>query len=797
MNRSFVKEKKPVSIGQYFVSAGPDKIFIRHDKSNKVIYINRDSFEIGELYDYNEYLNRKNCNEFQVDSIIGILNIDNQNKYILFVSSSIIAAKFKGNYIYNIDSINYLKINFQEKTQDEIKRINEIQTLFKWRHFYYSNTYNISKSLQTQDNQDNNNFLFNDLLLNDFRAYNVPMCFYNYIIFGYVGGKIDVEIITVPFEPPKKIDFIIIERYHKDYMLFREDIARQIRQVELLTILKLEQKDDCVFSTILYISNEIYYQNIKSMFNPYNPFIKRELDNYEKIICILNDIYIQNNYNLTDFIHRSDELKNKIELINLVNKDWKPGVYFESNDNCIQYLTSFCENLNIMQEKAIWLVDINNNMVKKEYMNEKVFHALIRILWIIIQKQMNNLNWNTNIGIFGAENKTNLGMKYGEIIESYFQNVQNKKYLYNINVKNVIQNLFDKFFIANIKNSVNNSNSLRFSNKMSFGGLINNQNENNNNVNNDKLNILCITWNVDDIPIEDKEYTKNMNIKELFTKNSLYGNNILPDIIFISLQKLVKINESNKDSIKALHRKRYTVWANGLKSYIENLYSNCVYIPLKCADFLGNCFISFIKCNLKDKITFKDLNTYNNVIEPGNKGDKGFIHLVFQYKGNNISVSSAFFDSKSANNNKNLELLNQVLNTKINIGNELTFKDSDFWIILGDLNFKVDLEYEATRALIDKNNSFTIANNDQFKKNINLFDDFNLVGEGDILFNPTYKFQKGNNIYHAKKVPSYTDRIFYGKGYNIKNLYYNSANNINYSSHKPVIGVYEIDTNKK
>ena len=251
MNRSFVKEKKPVSIGQYFVSAGPDKIFIRHDKSNKVIYINRESFEIGELYDYNEYLNRKNCNEFQVDSIIGILNIDNQNKYILFVSSSIIAAKFKGNYIYNIDSINYLKINFQEKTQDEIKRINEIQTLFKWRHFYYSNTYNISKSLQTQDNHDINNFLFNDLLLNDFRAYNVPMCFYNYIIFGYVGGKIDVEIITVPEEPPKKIDFIIIERYHKDYMLFREDIARQIRQVELLTILKLEQKDDCVFSTII------------------------------------------------------------------------------------------------------------------------------------------------------------------------------------------------------------------------------------------------------------------------------------------------------------------------------------------------------------------------------------------------------------------------------------------------------------------------------------------------------------------------------------------------------------------
>ena len=796
MKRSFIKEKKPVSIAQYSVSAGSDKIFIRHDKSNKIIYINRETFDIGEVYDYGEYLTRRNCNEFQVDSIIGILNYDNQNKYLLFVSTSIIAAKFKGNYIYNINSVNYIKINFQEKTKEESKRIDEIQTFFKWRHFYYSNTYDISKSLQTQDNQDNNNFLINDLLLNDFRAYNVPRCFYNYVIFGFVGGKLDVEIITEPEEPPKKIDFIIIERIHKDYMLFKEEISRQLRQVELITILKLDQKDDCIFSTALYISNEIYYQNIRSVFNPYNPFIKKELDNYEKIICIINDIYIKDTNNFTDFIHRSDELKNKIELINLVKKDWKPGAYFESNDNCIQYLTSFCENLNIMQEKVIWFVDLNNNMVRNEYMNEKCFHALVRILWIIIQKQMNNLNWNTNIGIFGEENKTNLGIKYGEIIESYFGNLQNKKYLYNYNVKNVIQNLFDRYFIANIKTLINKDNSLRVSNKINFSGFNNNSIENNINTG-DKLNILCITWNVDDMPIDDKNYSKDLNIKELFIKNSLYANGSLPDIIFISLQKLVRINESNKDTINALHRKRYTIWANGLKSYIDNIYSNCVYIPLKCADFLGNCFISFIKYELKDKIIFKNLNTFKNIIEPGNKGDKGFIHLVFQYKGNNISVSSTFFNSKSENSNKNLELLNQVLNTKINIGNELTFKESDFWIILGDLNFKVELEYEAIIELIKKNNSFTISNNDQFKKNINLFNDFNLIGEGDILFNPTYKFQKGTNIYDGKKVPSYTDRIFYGKGYKITELYYNSANNIVYSSHKPVMGVYEIDFSKK
>ena len=180
MHNSSIREKKVVSINQYSISAGPDKIYIRHDKSNRIIYINRETFDISEVSDYNEYLNRKNYNEFQVDSIIGILTFNSNNKYLLFVSSSIIAAKFKTNYIYNINSVNYLKINFQEKTNEENKALNEIQNFFKTRHFFYSNTYDISKSLQTQNNYGNNNFLFNDLLLSDFRAYNIPLCFYNY-----------------------------------------------------------------------------------------------------------------------------------------------------------------------------------------------------------------------------------------------------------------------------------------------------------------------------------------------------------------------------------------------------------------------------------------------------------------------------------------------------------------------------------------------------------------------------------------------------------------------------------------
>ena len=793
--KSSFREKQSVSLVHFIISVGPELIYIKHNKSNKIIYIRRDNFEMSDVVNFDDFLNKKHYNDYQADSIIGLLNYDKKNKYLLFVGASKIAAKFKDDYIYNIDSVNYLKINFAEASKEEKERIRDIKNLFASKHFYYSNTYDISKSLESQDNNiDNDNYLINATFLNDFKTNNIPLCFYSFVIFGYVGGKIGVNIISEPEAKPKKIDFVIIERTHKEYMRFTEEISRQLRQIEFLTIYKLDQAEDCVFSMVLYICNEIYYQNIKNVFNPYHPFIKKELDNFEKIICIINDIYIRQNDSLTDFIHASEELNNKVILINQTNKDWKPGLYFESNENCLEYLTSYFQNIKLQQGKVIWFVDINNNMVRKEYMNDKCFHALIRILWIMIQKQINDLNWKINIGNFGQENKTNLSFKFREIIEEYFSNLVNKKILHGPNVKNNVQNMCDTYFSTNVNviNSVKENNPSLIS-KMSSGALSLDINNNNS----DKLNILCITWNVDDLPIEDAG-KNNYNVNDLFSKNSLYISKELPDIICISLQKIVKINNSKDENINDLHEKRYKIWTNGFQNCIKNLYSNCLYVPFKDGNFLGNCFISFVKYDLKEKIKYKNLGAIKYDIETGNKGDKGFIYLIFEYNGYNIAASSVFFNSKNKFNNKNLEKLNQLLNTEINIemNNKLAFKDIDYWMIFGDFNFKIDLDYEPVLELIKKNNINYILNNDQFYKDKNRFNDLNLINEADIVFIPTYKYNKDSNKYVEKgakvKVPSYTDRILYKKSNGINNLYYNTANSINYSSHKPLIGVFEI-----
>ena len=67
------------------------------------------------------------------------------------------------------------------------------------------------------------------------------------------------------------------------------------------------------------------------------------------------------------------------------------------------------------------------------------------------------------------------------------------------------------------------------------------------------------------------------------------------------------------------------------------------------------------------------------------------------------------------------------------------------------------------------------------------------VDEADITFPPTYKYTKGTNFYNlSKRVPSWTDRILFKKGEKITSIYYDRVC-INFSDHKPIVGLFEIN----
>ena len=51
-------------------------------------------------------------------------------------------------------------------------------------------------------------------------------------------------------------------------------------------------------------------------------------------------------------------------------------------------------------------------------------------------------------------------------------------------------------------------------------------------------------------------------------------------------------------------------------------------------------------------------------------------------------------DLNPENKNESVEINNEINENNNNIHNSYEFKESDIWILFGDLNFRIDMDYE-------------------------------------------------------------------------------------------------------
>jgi hypothetical protein len=104
-------------------------------------------------------------------------------------------------------------------------------------------------------------------------------------------------------------------------------------------------------------------------------------------------------------------------------------------------------------------------------------------------------------------------------------------------------------------------------------------------------------------------------------------------------------------------------------------------------------------------------------------------------------------------------------------------------VVLGNLNFHIDLPENKIREAITKNNIQLLREHDEFLKMrkvaeqpdflyenaLNIYDVLksksfgqmvSLLNEGEITFLPSYKYQLNSQTFDSKR-PSYVDRVFY------------------------------------
>ena len=872
-----IKEKEKINIQEqkpkYFtIKETGSNIYIENTKKMTTMSIEKSLNKLYVVKDINEMLNLNITKSYSVDAVLGIIDINGNNKYILVVSSSKLIANIIGADIYNILDVDLIKITLFDETENERNRIHGVKKLFQSKNFYYSNKIDLCQNLFIKNRKNViNDFCINSSLLKLFFDNFIPSDFYTKIIYGYIGFKKNLEIKKE--KNLVMVDNLIIERVNK-HLKFNSDITNQMKQIEFICMYKKHNVNSQnknkyninIFTFVFYVSNEI--ANSKVPFNPWNNFIMTELSQYPNIACIIhnninmnlnNNININNN-SIKNIIFNSNQFGLKIKLLNFTS-DWKKNLFFDSNNNSNDFIKSGSINPNQIQEYIFWFIDINNQFNEKDY----CFNTIIRLMWKSMQQQINFMNLGINIGQFNENNNEIICNKFKELIMNYHNDLDiNKKPIYKSQMRKQLQKVFDYYFnnynklnnskiniyASNFGNNNNNQNNnliINLSdsnnfNKNNLNAYQNvNMNQNNNfanpflqnknnqinqnyknlkpgtqilcsrqmNINNmntnlnkqfvipKKLNLLCITWNVGGISSE-----KKYDIRDLFTQNIFYKNNKVPDMIIIGLQEIVELDIYNILSITT-NEESVSDWTKNIISTINSIFPY-TFKQISVQNLVGIFYICLAQSHLKDKIEIIGKNVIKTGLF-GTLGNKGYLTLNLKlFKNTEISFAVAHLEAGKNSNEQRTSTLKQILNTKIgdqdydedsNEGKK--FKNSDCWIILGDLNFRIENTFEKCFEFIQKKEYQQLMEFDQLY--LSRLKDGGLVdiNEPQINFPPTYKYISGSNKYvndiENLRTPSWTDRILFCHKNNIRNLNYSSIPTIMYSDHRPVQASFEID----
>ena len=134
--------------------------------------------------------------------------------------------------------------------------------------------------------------------------------------------------------------------------------------------------------------------------------------------------------------------------------------------------------------------------------------------------------------------------------------------------------------------------------------------------------------------------------------------------------------------------------------------------------------------------------------------------------------------------------------------------------VCGDLNYRIDLPREAVEKKVrdiefilnsDDNEQIKqkkaaklrldLLRNDQLLRSLSEGSSFMGLTEGEIRFSPTFKFDKGTNLYdtsHKQRIPAWTDRILF-KPFGVRVLDYNSVPAALHSDHRPVFANLKVN----
>lgn len=251
------------------------------------------------------------------------------------------------------------------------------------------------------------------------------------------------------------------------------------------------------------------------------------------------------------------------------------------------------------------------------------------------------------------------------------------------------------------------------------------------------LRISLLTWNV---ASGDPDTTVLPYLSQAFRVPASET-----DIVLIALQEI----DMSMKSVVTGNTKASTDWRNIINQVTTKADFNVV-----ATDSIGGVFcIALVKSSFTSLITNSSI-TAKKLGASGMLANKAALYFRF-----NLGYQTSFciISCHLAPHDQNWEQRNSQWHEIM-----ADLEPTDYVIFMGDLNYRIALDYDTVISYVKNKNLKDLINEDQLtitRKNDNVIGKFN---EPEIKFNPTFKFDKNSDIYDTspkKRIPSWTDRV--------------------------------------
>ncbi|KAK2628314.1 hypothetical protein QTJ16_002960 [Diplocarpon rosae] len=263
-----------------------------------------------------------------------------------------------------------------------------------------------------------------------------------------------------------------------------------------------------------------------------------------------------------------------------------------------------------------------------------------------------------------------------------------------------------------------------------------------------------------------------------------------PEIVAVGFQEIVELSPQQ---IMNSDPTRKQAWESAVRKTLNRqarAAGSDHYVLLRSGQLVGAALCIFVKSSVLPNIK----NVEGSVKKTGMSGmagNKGAVAIRMDYANTQLCFVTAHLAAGFANyeeRNRDYSTIHHGLRFQRNRG--IDNHDSVIW--MGDFNYRIGLGPERVRQLVKNGDLELLYENDQLNLQMVAGLTFPHYSEARITFNPTYKYDLGNDIYDTSekaRIPAWTDRIL-RKGSNLRQINYNTAP-LRFSDHRPVYATFQ------